>query len=505
MRSNEYHADVAVVGGGVAGLAAATFLARGRQRVRLFEQSHALGGRAQTKERDGFFLNIGPHALYRSGRGIEVLRELGVEPQGRVPSVAGAFAVKDGVKHTFPAGAMSLLMTSLFGLSAKLETARLLASIAKVDGNRFMDFSVREWLDQNLSHSEVKDFVLAAFRVATYINAPEIMSAGVAIEQLKKAQDQNVLYLDGGWQTLVAGLREAAVQAGVTIETGAKIEAVTRDATGAVNGVRLADGSTAAASTVVIASSPSAAAALIKGAGHNSIARWADGAVPVKAACLDVALSRLPRPKATFALGIDRPLYLSVHSAAAKLAPEGCALIQVAKYLPPDHRDSSESVERELEGLLELVQPGWREALVYRRFLSDMIVMNAMPLAQADGSRGRPSPRVEDVPGLFIAGDWVGEEGLLVDASLASAKKAAEMIAQNQPASLAATIRVSSLRGICANPSDQRHPWSMANQSATDDTDLTDSHRFPRPAFSLASRLLQVTRNRKQQIDVFLC
>ena len=170
------------------------------------------------------------------------------------------------------------------------------------------------------------------------------------------------------------------------------------------------------------------------------MAQWADKAIPVKAACLDVALSRLPRPKATFALGIDRPLYLSVHSAAARLAPESCGLIQVAKYLPPDETDSKESVERELEGLLDLVQNGWRDAVVYRRFLPDMIVMNAMPLARRDGTRGRPKSRVADVRGLFVVGDWVGNEGLLVDASLASAKEAAESIAASRPVSAAAAV-----------------------------------------------------------------
>src|SRR2546428_13092490 len=111
--------EVTVIGGGVAGLAAATFLARDGRRVRLFEQAHSLGGRAQTKQQDGFYLNIGPHALYRGGRGVEVLRELGVEPRGRVPSVSGAFAIQGGHKHTFSAGTVSLLSTSLFCLSAQ--------------------------------------------------------------------------------------------------------------------------------------------------------------------------------------------------------------------------------------------------------------------------------------------------------------------------------------------------------------------------------------------------
>jgi hypothetical protein len=56
-------------------------------------------------------------------------------------------------------------------------------------------------------------------------------------------------------------------------------------------------------------------------------------AKPVCMACLDVALSHLPDKDALFALGVDRPLYFSVHSVYAELAPEGGALIHVAKFL----------------------------------------------------------------------------------------------------------------------------------------------------------------------------
>src|SRR5262245_56401967 len=100
MQSNEKINEAVVIGGGIAGLAVAAFIAKEGKQVRLLEQSHALGGRAQTKQQDGFYLNLGPHALYRGGRGIDVLRELGIEPKGKVPSVSGAFAVKDWVKHT---------------------------------------------------------------------------------------------------------------------------------------------------------------------------------------------------------------------------------------------------------------------------------------------------------------------------------------------------------------------------------------------------------------------
>jgi phytoene dehydrogenase-like protein len=429
MQSNEEQKDIVVIGGGVAGLAAATFLARQGKSVRLLEQSHALGGRARTKQQDGFYLNIGPHALYRGGHGLKILNELGVEVQGRVPSVSGAYAVKGGVRYTFPAGMVSLLTTNLFNLSAKLETARLLASLPKIDGNAVMNMSLREWVDREISHADVKDFLMAAFRVSTYSNAPDLMSAGAALEQLKMAFDKSVLYLDGGWQTIVDGLADAAKRAGVRIETSAKIESVERDLTGSVRGVRFADGRALMASTVIIASSPSVAVSLVERGHQTQLARWADEAIPVKAATLDVALRYLPKPKATFALGVDRPLYLSVHSATARLAPDGGALIHVAKYLAPDGEDSNETIERELEGLLDLVQQGWREALAHRRFLPDLIVANSTPLAEREGTDGRPGPQVNDVPGLFVVGDWVGPKGLLVDASLASAKQAAQLIA----------------------------------------------------------------------------
>ena len=433
----EQKTDTVVIGGGIAGLAAATFLARSGQRVRLMEQSTQLGGRARTKVQDGFYLNIGPHALYRDGAGLRILKELGVEPHGAVPSVSGAFAIHGGAKHTFPAGLVSLLTTGLFGLSAKLETARLLSSLPKIDGTRLMSVSVRDWVESELAHPVVRELILATFRVSTYTNAPELMSAGAAIEQLKKALGKGVLYLDHGWQTLVDGLIKSAKSAGVIIDIGMKVAGVERAMSGRVEGVRLDDGRAYRASTVVLAASPVLASSLLEGGEQTSLSQWAANAIPVKAACLDIALSRLPDPRARFALGIDAPFYFSVHSASARLAPEGAAMIHVAKYLPPDHDARAEDVEREMEGLLDLMQPGWRDLVVYSRLLPDMIVMNAVATTKTAGTERRPGPAVPDVPGLFVAGDWVGREGLLVDASLASAKQAAELIVDQGKAAAA--------------------------------------------------------------------
>jgi hypothetical protein len=103
-------------------------------------------------------------------------------------------------------------------------------------------------------------------------------------------------------------------------------------------------------------------------------------------------------------------------------------MIHLAKYRPTDDREPSDEIERKLEGLLDKVQAGWRDAVVYRRFLPDMIVSHALPTVALGGTKGRPETAVRDVPGLFVAGDWVGPEGMLADASLASAKQAAILV-----------------------------------------------------------------------------
>jgi phytoene dehydrogenase-like protein len=152
----------------------------------------------------------------------------------------------------------------------------------------------------------------------------------------------------------------------------------------------------------------------------------AKAAKPVRLVCLDVALSSLPDKDALFALGVDRPLYFSVHSAYAKLAPEGGALIHVAKYLGASIAPKPREDQPELEELLDLMQPGWRQVLVKKRPLPSMVVSNAIVSAATGGLAGRPDAKIAD--NLYIVGDWVGKEGLLSNASVASVKHAAQLI-----------------------------------------------------------------------------
>src|SRR6185312_11713018 len=80
---------VSIIGGGLAGLTAATYLARAGRRVTVFERAASLGGRARSHDYSGFRFNQGPHALYAGGAGVRVLRELGIPFSGGKPALAG--------------------------------------------------------------------------------------------------------------------------------------------------------------------------------------------------------------------------------------------------------------------------------------------------------------------------------------------------------------------------------------------------------------------------------
>ena len=405
---------VVVIGGGIAGLVAAARIAQRGVAVTLVDKSAHVGGRAVTRRRAGFLFNLGPHALYRRGRLQATLRELGVQTHG-APPTSGGLALYGGKPHALPVGFRSLLGTSLLTLAGKLELARLLAVLPKLNAAAVREQTLASWLDSRLADRRARAVVEMFVRVTTFTNDGARQSAGAAIEQLQLAFRGNVLYLDGGWQTIVDGLRDVVDRAGVRALVGASATAVDRNGDAAI-AVRLADGTSIPAGAVVLAVPPAEVDRL---AGVSS---FADAVSPVRLATLDVGLRRLPNPKRLVAFGVDQPLYFSVHSAAARLAPGGGALIHASMYLAPG-QEAGPDVERRLESLLDQLQAGWRDVVVSKHYVPNLVVTHAELLA----STPRPAPRVDGWSNVFVAGDWVGAHGQLSDAAAASGEEAAEL------------------------------------------------------------------------------
>jgi phytoene dehydrogenase-like protein len=418
---NEPHAvsRVVIVGGGLAGLAAALKLGRGGLPVTLVERRASLGGRAATHREEGFALNEGAHAIYEAGAARRVLSSLGIHPRGGAPSASGGLAVVGDAMHTLPGGPVSLLSTGLFDLGAKLEAGKLLAGLGRIDAAAFRSIPFSQALDRICVRPSVRALVAMLGSVSTYCADHESLDGEIALLQLQAAVGKGVTYVDGGWQTIVDALEKEARAAGVRFVTSDAATSIVHD--GVVRGVRLASGETLDAHVAIVAGGPKVAAALAK---VSSLEQAARESVPVRAACIDLGVRALPLPKRKLAFALDRQLYYSVHSAVARLAPEGAAVVHLMKYLREG--ESSEEAIRELDAYFERLQPN--APISVRRVLPNMIVSNARVDAARGGLAGRPDVRVPDVAGLYVAGDWVGPEGLLSDASLSSAARAADAI-----------------------------------------------------------------------------
>jgi phytoene dehydrogenase-like protein len=417
--------DVIVIGGGLAGLTTAALLARAGKSVTLFEQSSSeIGGRARTSVFDGFYFNQGPHALFLSAEGATVLQELGIAYTGGIPPPTG-LRIRQEKKYRLLANGSSASNTSSSQSISEEAFDQFFDLVSKIDFTELENVSVQEWIDRNIHDADANAMMKAIIRLTTYANDPGIQSAGSALHQIHLYKLGGVMYLDGGWQTIVDGLLSVATNAKAKIVRGKKATKVQRSNSGWL--VTLSDHTQISAKIVVIAAGPRDAHALFHdGESPEVLSKAVKEAKPVHLACLDLALSSLPQKDVLFALGIDSPLYYSVHSAAAKLAPENGALIHVAKYLGASIQSKPKEDEKELEELLDLLQPGWRNVVVKKRPLPNMVVSNALVTAANSGLSGRADPKIED--NLYIVGDWVGSEGLLSSASFASAKEAAQLI-----------------------------------------------------------------------------
>jgi phytoene dehydrogenase-like protein len=411
-----------VVGAGLAGLTAAVTAAGAGAHVTVVEARGHEGGRARTSTVDGFLLNQGAHALYRNGPAWCVLRELGIEPRGHSPAQSGACGVRaDGRFGVIPVGASTLIRSPLVGAAAKLELARVFARPARVRRAPEPGPSMQQWIDARVRTPDARAFLAMVSRVATYCANLDDFDAVAGVQQLARALTSGVVYLDGGWQQLVDALRATAARAGVTVHTGSKVHTVDLRDDGVT--VRTSRGDLTAGTVVLAAGGPADADALLRGASRN-VARCARDARPVVASTLDIALDALPVPGRRIAFGFDEPTYLSVHTPFADLAPNGGEVVHLLWY-----GESQSDPRAVLEALLDRAQPGWRDHVRVERYGRRLVVAHDQP-EPGRGTAGRPPVAVPDLPAVLVAGDWVGADGLLADASFTSGRAAGRLAAQ---------------------------------------------------------------------------
>ena len=381
--------DVVVVGGGLAGLTAAAVIAESGKSVVVREKRGVLGGDSASVVRDGFTFNQGPHALYREGPAERVLSTLGVKIHGGQPPTKGRL-VFGGRTEIAPAGPVTLMQTKALRPKEKLEIGKLLGRLPKLHPADYANITVNEWIDGLVTKQRSAEMLHSIVRLATYGNQPEVMSADVAVANLQIALGPGVLYLHGGWQSLVDQL---AATPGVHIATGDALD-------------ELPD-----ARAVIIAAGGSSTAEQLTG-------RTFDIGPPAHAGCLDLGLSR--RPDEDLVIGGDVPFYFSNHSAVADVAPSEQFHAAAIQYLAAGEEPNAEAIMAFTKhaGVQD-------EDVVVSRRLHKMTPVTSLPTASRGGLGGRPGVADSGYPNVFLAGDWIGPAGHLADAAIASAEAAA--------------------------------------------------------------------------------
>lgn len=234
----------------------------------------------------------------------------------------------------------------------------MLARLGWIDAGagELSSVSVRAWIEREIRDPMARNLFYALIRTGTFTQALDLHSIGPALRQIQRTFRKNaVLYVQGGWQSIVEQLREIAVRAGATLMHSTGVAAIKHD--GEVRRLRLSNGEVMEVGRVISAVPLAETCRLIRDADRTSLRVWQDQARPVSVACLDLCLKRLPAPRRNLVLGIDEPVFFTNQSKVVpSLAENGSWVMHVLKYNGVGEIDPQKD-EALLERIMDLIQP----------------------------------------------------------------------------------------------------------------------------------------------------
>ncbi len=367
---------ITIVGGGLAGLVAATEAAEAGASVHLLEARSSLGGRARTSPGD-YKTNFGPHAFYR-GPFWDWLAERSLNTPFSRPKMMGIKLHLDGrIRSTPSRSALSL--------------ARHLKSEPPVGP------SLRQWLAERVDDRAV-NFACAIAGVLTFDHDPGRLSASFVwpkIGRILVGVPPAARYVTGGWGSVVERLTNHVRSLGVQIETDARVET-------------LADHP----EPIIVATSVRAARKLL-----NTDSLSMHG---TRTALLDLGLVRR-RGDPYVVSDADHGAFVDRFTAIDRtLAPQGHELVQASVGLRPG--EELETAIARIEDILDLGFVDWRDRVTYRRQSTATDASGALDLP---GTSWRDRQPIAYSDSIWIAGDWVAAPGHLSEVSWASAVEVA--------------------------------------------------------------------------------
>jgi squalene-associated FAD-dependent desaturase len=418
--------SVVVIGGGLAGIAAALDCARGGAEVTLLEARGRLGGAAYSFTRGELVVDNGQHVFLRCCSAYqELLGQLdasalvALQPRLEVPVLAPGGRLGWLRRSSLPAPlhlAASLLRYPYLGMRERLALAWAMQRLRGVDiddpANDAVSFG--DWLRR---HRQTPRTVEAIWEL---IVRPTI---NLTVDEASLAQAAQVFQVgllsdadagDIGWAAVPLGEihdvhgRAALEAAGVSVHLRSTAQSILRETiAGAPSAGRLSfrveasDGFSASADAVVLALPPAQTAQLLPA--QSALAPdWAErlGSSPI--INLHVVYDRrvLEHP---FAASVDSPVqWVFDRTTGSGLAAGQYLAVSLSAAGEELHATAEELQARYLPALAELL-PAAAGAEVREFFVTRE---HAATFRAAPGARAwRSGPRT-DVPGLVLAGAW---------------------------------------------------------------------------------------------------
>lgn len=424
---NQY--DVVVVGGGLTGLTASIYLAKAGLSVALVEKAKKMGGRASTVDKNGVLLNMGVHALYHGGVAEEVLTELDIKISGNFPTMTdrSAITVWNDKVYVLPISPMKLLSSPLFTLSEKIEMTRLMLKLGKIDSEQLGTMSLKAWAETEIHKPTVRNIIYSICRANSFVPHPELQLAGPAVRQLQRTFTGQAFYVDNGWGQIIEKLKQKAIQLGVSMIHKNVVE-ITHDKK--VQEICFADGEKIGIHAVLVATGGlKETFRLIKEAENTQLQKWYEDSRSIKASVLDLVLRKLPDPSREFIAGfwMDQPIFFNNPTLIAQHGREDAVVIHLIKHLGTNQPNPIED-KQQLEHAMDIAHPGWRDEEISRQFLPQITVTH--DFCSVDKFGRILGPDVPEINGLYVAGEWTESDEMLIDAVMASARRAARTIIQ---------------------------------------------------------------------------
>jgi squalene-associated FAD-dependent desaturase len=435
---------VVVIGGGLAGIAAALDCAQAGASVTLVEVRRRLGGAAYSFEREGMQIDNGQHVFmrccvaYRS-----LLARLGsdtsvfLQPRLRVPVLSPGRPPYALARGALPAPlhmAGSFLRYGHLTAAQRLRAARAALALARLDPNdaALDELSFAEWLEH---HRQDAAAVEAFWNVIVRptLNAPAAeasLALGAFVFHtalLSKADAGDIGFHAAPLsETIAEPALRALGDAGVEVLLGWRAEALDRDAGGYV----VRGGSEDVCADAVIVAVPHARAVGLLGGLLPQLAAQIGELDSSPIVNLHVVYDRRVCEE-PFAAGVRTPVQYVVDRTAAGGVPEG------HQYLAISLSGAAQEMRMSVPALRDVYLPALRELLPrarearVERFL--VTREHAATFLAAPGTAAlRPGPRTP-LEGLLLAGAWTNTgwpatlEGAVISGHAAAAAARAQL------------------------------------------------------------------------------